>query len=1059
MYWLVAVAIIDLLSFGHAQKYDTSGAITLDVSPTATTSCGGCNIDVHNFGFEWHDQAYTHVAATIVKFVNNATNVTITSTVQGDVYTLPAGAVAGAALVVSDSVITTVIGGTLYTLTYPKRYMGVGGIERYSQTPIINGNRTVKCVVSKTAMTHPFLLREDVSNGLELSAFINRDIDRNCALLGASPPRVLVRVSSLTATTTNYINPLESRTSATNVASPAVTPGSPTAPQTASPTVSDLPTVLANPSARKTADSLIATKSTSSKPTPIGSVDLASPATISSGFSVAGNTLTRDVGISSSQREPQAASSIVSDRPTVLASLPAQETADSLPIATESPPSETNILLRVSPATPRMLVPVESTLPVTISSLPPIAVNTQTRIPAVKISYTGVALDPPDTVVGSRTSKLLSSVPSDYAGIIGSRTIALPSYPSLPVIDVVTATPTEFLVDGVTLAPNGPLVTVSGTPISLGSSDLVIGTSTFELPAEPTVFAVDGQKFTAVDRIENHRDDSSITVRGTPVLLEPSGVVIGSKTIALPSHLSFPVLTVGGKPLTANPTGFVVGSVTLSPNGPLATVSGTPISLGSSNLVIGTSTIELPAEPSVFTVDGQKFTVKPPDFAVGSTEIHRDDSSITVRGTPVLLEPSGVVIGSKTIALPSSLSFPVLTVGGKPLTANPTGFVVGSVTVSPNGPLVTVSGTPISLGSSDLVIGTSTFELPAEPTVFAVDGQKFTAVDRIENHRDDSSITVRGTPVMLEPSGIVIGSKTIALPSHLSFPVLTVGGKTFTANPTEFVVGSVTLSPNGPLATISGTPISLGSSNLVIGTSTIDLPAEPSVFTVDGQPLTVNPSGFSIGGSEILRGGSPVTISGKSVSFETSGISIATKTRSLSSSPSLPVLKVAGISFTANPTGFHVGSVTLSPNGPLATISGTPISLGSSNLVIGNRTIDLPAESSVFTVDGQALTANPSGLSIGGTEIHRGGSPVTISGTPISLGSSALIVGSSTVPLPSLTKGLGPAILSGLGIAVTPTASAGTAAGNGTELFTGTQIKIEAPMILLTACVALTGLI
>lgn len=80
-----------------------------------TASCGACSIDVHNFDYQWHDQAYTHVAATVVKLVNNATNVTKTSTIQGGSFKLPPSA-AYAAMIVSDSVITTSIGGISYTL-------------------------------------------------------------------------------------------------------------------------------------------------------------------------------------------------------------------------------------------------------------------------------------------------------------------------------------------------------------------------------------------------------------------------------------------------------------------------------------------------------------------------------------------------------------------------------------------------------------------------------------------------------------------------------------------------------------------------------------------------------------------------------------------------------------------------------------------------------------------------------------------------------------------------------------------------------------------------------
>lgn len=86
-----------------------------DFTSMGTASCGACSIYVHNFDYQWYHQAYTHVAATVVKFVNNATNVTKTSTIQGGSFDLPPSA-AYAAMIVSDSVITTNIDGISYTL-------------------------------------------------------------------------------------------------------------------------------------------------------------------------------------------------------------------------------------------------------------------------------------------------------------------------------------------------------------------------------------------------------------------------------------------------------------------------------------------------------------------------------------------------------------------------------------------------------------------------------------------------------------------------------------------------------------------------------------------------------------------------------------------------------------------------------------------------------------------------------------------------------------------------------------------------------------------------------
>ena len=136
----------------------------------------------------------------------------------------------------------------LFSLTpvsreYPRRYAGIGGIERYSQSPIINGNNTVGCVIATTSVTRAFLLREYISNGVEM---VNRDIDKNCSRSGVSPPQMLVRVSSLTTTMTNYVDRPET-TSAADKAAPSSLPSLPTASRTISSRLNNLPSRVANP--------------------------------------------------------------------------------------------------------------------------------------------------------------------------------------------------------------------------------------------------------------------------------------------------------------------------------------------------------------------------------------------------------------------------------------------------------------------------------------------------------------------------------------------------------------------------------------------------------------------------------------------------------------------------------------------------------------------------------------------------------------------------------------------------------------------------------------------
>lgn len=417
-----------------------------------------------------------------------------------------------------------------------------------------------------------------------------------------------------------------------------------------------------------------------------------------------------------------------------------------------------------------------------------------------------------------------------------------------------------------------------------------------------------------------------------------------------------------------------------------------------------------------------------------------------------------VVSGSEPSSRSSQSSLPQELTGS--VSSEPTAVSIAQTTNFRGGQGVTISDPSVTLGKSGLVVGTNTIPLDpvsasaishkalGNPSIFSIAGTTLT--------QGGSGVTISGTRISLGLSDVIIGSSTLKFPESVSPDYLS-----YTAsNPTDFSVAS-TLFTHGAIITISGTPVSLGSSDIVIGTQTVSFPSSSAsiIFSVGGQVFTANPTGLLIGGMSPLSNSLVVTVSGKTVSLGTSGIVIGTKTIALPSESLLPVLTVAGTAFTVNPTGFLGGSETLSPNGAPITISGTPISLDSSDIVIGTRTIDFPAVPSILTVDGQKFTANPSGFSIDDTEIHRGGSPITISGTPISIGSSAVVIGSSTVLFASVTNGLGPAILSGLGITPTPTPTSRAAAGNDSEPFLGAQVKMEASIILLASCVGLAGLI
>lgn len=106
---------------------------------------------------------------------------------------------------------------------------------------------------------------------------------------------------------------------------------------------------------------------------------------------------------------------------------------------------------------------------------------------------------------------------------------------------------------------------------------------------------------------------------------------------------------------------------------------------------------------------------------------------------------------------------------------------IGSTVLSINGPAATVNGMAVTLGPSELVIGSSTYAVSAIPS------QKL---------HPDASTSQLGA-------------------------VLTVGGVVYTATQgNALVIGSTTLTVGGSASTISGIIVSVGSSGVVIGSST-----------------------------------------------------------------------------------------------------------------------------------------------------------------------------------------------------------------------------------------------
>ena len=275
-----------------------------------------------------------------------------------------------------------------------------------------------------------------------------------------------------------------------------------------------------------------------------------------------------------------------------------------------------------------------------------------------------------------------------------------------------------------------------------------------------------------------------------------------------------------------------LGTIVVSANGSPATVSGIAVSLGSSALVVGTSTVALSgsdSQPSttLLVLGGLTASMLPSGLAFGTNTII-SGQAITVSGLSISLGSAGLVVASSTILLSPNVPSPIV-VNGLTASIVPSGAVIGSQTANFGQPAITVSGTPVSMGAAGIVIAGGTIPITKASALATVAGQPITAagssgileVAGSTIRPGGPQVTISGTPVSLNPSGIlVIGTYTIT-PSVEPAPTrFVVGTDTFTIEPTNIAVGGFILTPGSPGVTMDGVFVSLGSSDLVVGTQT-----------------------------------------------------------------------------------------------------------------------------------------------------------------------------------------------------------------------------------------------
>lgn len=148
-----------------------------------------------------------------------------------------------------------------------------------------------------------------------------------------------------------------------------------------------------------------------------------------------------------------------------------------------------------------------------------------------------------------------------------------------------------------------------------------------------------------------------------------------------PSPSPATVITTADQLTTLLSNDVAIADATLTTNAPAITVAGTYVSLGDSGLVIDSSTIPLPSlsPKPLITLAGHTYAISQltDGVVVAGTTLQVGQSAITMSGTAIVLESSGLVIGGTS-------TLPIASINGAQPTSNGIGgFIFAGINSGP----------------------------------------------------------------------------------------------------------------------------------------------------------------------------------------------------------------------------------------------------------------------------------------------------------------------------------------------------------------------------------------
>lgn len=365
------------------------------------------------------------------------------------------------------------------------------------------------------------------------------------------------------------------------------------------------------------------------------------------------------------------------------------------------------------------------------------------------------------------------------------------------------------------------------------------------------------------------------------------------------------------------------------------------------------------------------FTIKPTDKAVQPATISGTafGHPVTYLCYPIYPHINGMTATDCMEGAVTTLG--ILNIGSETLTPNPTGFAVGKETLIPGG---------------KATVGTHTLSLGPSGGLF---------IDGSSSHIDYTMPPATTTTTKKAATTTTAARHT----AHTGDIIFTVGTFTVTAKPTGFKVGTATLTPGG---------------QVTVGRETLSLPTGGGAIVVQGSTVPFEAAPQTLTGTSVPHGTTP------------------TATQHPSSTADI-VFTVGTLTVTAKPTGFKVGTATLTPGGHV-TVGTETISLetGRGGIVIQGSTVPFEtvpqtlggatrthtstgtshtthktaqATHEVLTLGTLTVTADPAGFQVGTTTLIPGG-VVTVGKETLSLpkgGGGVIVDGIRTIPFTDST--------------------------------------------------------